>query len=307
MRHIIRLAFLLTIPLWSACYPAATEDTDIGVLVLAHGASPEWNRAVLEAVNNIRGNFKKEIVFGMGDASAIQRGIENLERLEVKSIVIIPLFVSSASEMYRNIEYTLGLRNEPDVLFWLLMTKDSRMGDNHSGHNIDIAAQVKFSVPYAAAPAINYHRLIASILEERLRKTGAVGKDTGIFLVAHGPISEDDNKAWLRDLNLYADFLARKFRKARFFVHTFRDDAPLFIRDRAIEKIQSALRQNIASGKKVIVLPYLLAPGGRELEIQKIFGDCLCVIHSEPLLPHKNISLWIEKQVRSSLKRLRNQ
>ena len=93
------------------------KDSEIGVLVLAHGAGPEWNKTIKEAIANVQGRFKKEIVFGMGDYDSMQNGINRLEKSEVKAIIVIPLFISSHSEMYRNIEYLLGKRDEPDVLF----------------------------------------------------------------------------------------------------------------------------------------------------------------------------------------------
>ena len=289
----------------------AFNDSKIGVLVLAHGAGPKWNNAIKEAVANVQGRFKKEIVFGMGEYDSIQQGINNLEKSMVKAIIVIPLFISSHSEMYRNIEYLLGLREEPDVLFWILMGGEEtgdESGNGHDGHTdykMDITTQVKFSVPYSMASAINYDISITKILEERIKelKISDYSK-TSIFLLAHGPITEDDNKMWMLHLNIYPSSLSDEFPGANFFALTFRDDAPSFIRNKAIEKIREAIQKEKKTGKNVLVNPYLLAPGGREEELKKILENCGCTFYPKTLLPHKNISLWIEGQILGAKERL---
>ncbi len=274
------------------------DDAEIGILVLAHGASPEWNKTIEKAVADVRGGYKKIVVFGMGDSTSIQTGIDALEKSGVKAIVVIPLFLSSHSEMYRNMEYVLGIREEPDVLFWILMSGGEENG--HTEHGADILERAKFSVPNAVAGAINYHPLIEAILAARNGEALGNKKDASIFLLAHGPISAEDNFAWLRDLNIYAAGLSGKFPGIRFFVRTFRDDAPSFIKDRAIRQIKETMEREKEVGRAVIVVPYLLAPGGREEEIKKIAGDCGCTVYLKTLLPHENISRWISEQIKLS-------
>ena len=172
--------------------------------------------------------------------------------------------------------------------------------DSHTGYKMDITTQVKFSVPYSVASPINYDDFIAEILAERIEElkiSNYSGKS--IFLLGHGPITEGDNKMWMLDLNLYAAFLSAQFRGADFFAFTFKDDAPSFIRDKAIKQIREAILEEKNAGKDVLVIPYLLAPGGREEELKKILENCGCIFYPKTLLPHQNISLWMEKQIRT--------
>ncbi len=279
------------------------NDSEIGVLVLAHGAGPEWNKAVKDTVLGVSGGYKKVIVFGMGDAAGIQRGIDKLEGTGVKAIVVVPLFLSSHSEMYRNLEYVLGLREEPDVLFWMLMTGGEEEG--HAEHQMSVTKQVKFFVPYAVASAIDYEPFVAAILVERAAEATRGTKDASVFLLAHGPISAEDNKLWLGDLNSYTAVLSARFPGAKFFAHTFRDDAPPFIKEPAVRNIQDAIKKEKESGREVVVVPYLLAPGGREDEIKRITENCGCALYPKTLLPHPNLSWWIEREIQAALSRLR--
>lgn len=294
-------AFIILLIIAGGCsrYWQRAKESDTGILVLAHGADEKWNRHIQDAVAGVRGNFKKEIAFGMGDAKTIQRSIDKLESAGVKNIVVVPLFLSSHSEMYRQVEYVLGLREEPDILFWILMNSSGRHGSN-GNHDAgsDMLEKVKFKIPYRVANPVNYNPLIAGILEERLQKYQFTPQ-ISIFILAHGPVSEEDNKAWLLDLKKYSRWLSPKFKDANLYEMTFRDDAPQFIKGVAIKKIREAVMLEIAKGKKVIVLPFLLAPSGREMEIKKILEGYDCEIISGALLPHLNISVWIESQSKS--------
>jgi len=293
--------FAVFLAVSAGCAPekrgALKSKPDTGILVLAHGGDGKWNRYIEDAISGIKGDFKKEIAFGMGDAKTIQLGIDKLESAGVKNIVVVPLFLSSHSEMYRQVEYVLGLREEPDILFWILMGGGG--SSEHGGHGAgsDMLEKVKFKVPYRVADPVNYSPLVAGILEERLGKSD-FSRPVSVFILAHGPISEEDNKKWERDLGKYARWLSPRFRDAKFFGITFRDDAPSFIRDGAAKKIREAAGLEISKGRKVIAVPFLLASGGREDEIKKILEGLNCEIIEGAILPHSNISAWIERQTK---------
>lgn len=283
---------------------APINDPGLGVLVLAHGGNPAWNQEVTRAVLEIPGTFQRELALGMADAEEIQKGINNLEAKGVKKIVVVPLFLSSHSELYRQLEYTLGRREEPDALFWTLM-QNKEPGHGVHGGNGSHLGRAKFSVPYTVASAINYHPFITSILAQRIQgllsQNRLAAENQSVILLAHGPISEDDNKQWMLDLNIYADRLSKYFRGIRILPLTIRDDAPPFIRNRALQKIKMAIKQNGAAGRDVTIIPYLLAPDRAEVwqkELLEFTPPCGCQMILGALLPHKNISLWMERQIR---------
>src|SRR3989344_433427 len=121
-------------------------------------------------------------------------------------------------------------------------------------------------------------------------------KKTSVFLIAHGPVTENDTGAWLEDLSLYIRSLAQQHPSYSFFALTMRDDAPNFIKDSADKKIASAVRQEINGGKRVVVLPFLLSSGGREHEIRRILSGMEFTL-SSPLMPHSEILKWLSEQI----------
>lgn len=284
----------------SAPQEKTVSESEIGVLLLAHGSGEEWNKAVTDAFAKTGGAYKRELVFGMGSAPDIQKSVDRMQASGARAIVVVPLFLSSYSEMYRHLEYVLGLREEPDVLFWFLMGRHAATdsGGGHGGHGSSDSffEQVRFSVPYRVASPINYDSIIAEILFERLR--GFVAADTSVFILSHGPITAEDNAEWLDNLSRYERYLSGKFPQSRFFAETWRDDAPPFIREPAIRKIQDAVSREIAAGRRVVVFPFLLAPGGREAEVAAMLRDCgACVIIPKTILPHPAISRYIMKKI----------
>lgn len=276
----------------------AVSESETGVILLAHGSGKEWNAAVADAFAKTGGAYKKELVFGMGSARDIQKSIDRLEASGARAIVVVPLFLSSHSEMYRHLEYILGLREEPDVLFMLLMGRHATANsDGHSGHGSSDAMldRVRFSVPYRMASPVNYDSVIAEILTDRLR---GIVAGSSVFLISHGPITAEDDLEWHRDLLQYVQYLSRAFPGSRFFGMTFRDDAPPFIRDNAVRKIQDAMRREIILGRRVVVFPFLLASGGRESEVGTIMRDCgECVMIPLTLLPHPAMARYIAEKI----------
>lgn len=279
---------------------------DTGVLVLAHGGGPEWDKAVTEAVMEVRGGFPKEIVFSMGEAEKIQAAVDKFEKHGIKAIIVIPLFLSSSSELVRQFEYVLGLRDEPDILFAILMKERAGTDEHHTKINpASVFKQVKFSVPFVLTKAINYDPLIASVLAERIKELNLISDNLSVFLIAHGPVSEEDNKDWILDLRLYARNLSKQIKGVSVLTHTIRDDAPNFIKEMTQEIVRKNVREEKSKGREVAVIPFLLAPGGRREEIKRIFSECGCRILAKTLLPHPNISLWIKQQAETGKKKLR--
>lgn len=281
---------------------ATGDDTKYGILVLAHGGSkPEWNATVEQTVREFPAHYEKTIVFGMGDAEKIQEGIDRLAEAGVKGILVVPLFISPHSEMYRQIEYILGEREEPDAFFALLMEPSPDCnGKQQSGHShnhgvFDPLKRVHFPVPHSIVRMSRYPSVMSDILRDKIR-AGTSGLDvakTTVILVAHGPISFDDNEAWLADMREYAESLGRELG-IKVLPHTLRDDAPDFIRDKAIGKIRADIESEKNSGQQVLLVPFMLAPGGREGEVGKIAKESGVVVKPITILPHPAIPSLIK-------------
>ena len=90
--------------------PAERDDQrdNLGVLVMAHGGSKQWNKEVLAAIEPLKAEHNIEVAFGMADAISLQQGVERLEARGARRIGVVRLFISGESFLERT-EQILGL------------------------------------------------------------------------------------------------------------------------------------------------------------------------------------------------------
>jgi hypothetical protein len=130
------LATALFVAAGSSAAAETTPPSDFGVLVMAHGGPPEWNRGVLDAVAPLAAEAPLEVAFGMADACSLQAATRKLEARGVRRIAVVRLFVSGES-WYERTEQILGLRDGAPALPTdgaLPAACGAAAADGHAGH-----------------------------------------------------------------------------------------------------------------------------------------------------------------------------
>ena len=285
-----RLLLVLGLAVVSAGAPAASlcaakrageQAGGAGVLVLAHGGSAAWNQTVQETVAQARLPLPVEVAFGMGfhehEAQALQAAVDRLEARGAQQLIVVPLLVSSHSEVFRQLEYLLGARQESPI----------------PGSPVPIARRVpvRFTAPLEGGACV------AEVLWERSRALSRDPRRETVILVAHGPNTARDNRAWMAVLRRWSlDVQGRGgFRKVE--AATLRDDAEPTVEARATR----ALRRQVARAARqgpVLIVPVLVARGGIEQTIPDRLEGLTYTFSGETLLPHPRISAWIAETVR---------
>jgi hypothetical protein len=74
----------------NAYQPAAASE--VGVVIMPHGANQVWNDAVEQVVAPLRATYAIEMAFGMGDARILQEAVSNLEARHMRKIVFVRLY-----------------------------------------------------------------------------------------------------------------------------------------------------------------------------------------------------------------------
>ena len=92
------------------------KPQEVGVLVMAHGGDPEWNRAVTEAVEPAGQLCPVEIAFGMAQRRSLELAVKRLEQRGVRRIAVVRIFVSPESFLHQT-QYLLRLRPDPPAFF----------------------------------------------------------------------------------------------------------------------------------------------------------------------------------------------
>lgn len=291
---------------------AQAQERPAGVLLLAHGAHAApasgghvagghsahaatghghhtahgsvWNRNVEEVARTLSQRFPTEVAFGMADPLSIRAAVQRLEANGVRDIAVVPLFVSSQSPIIGNSRYILRLQPE--------LARTTRL--RH-------LERVSSSATFRFASAMDSHPLISEILLERAQALAQRPHETTVVVIAHGPNDDEENRLWLRDMDAHARFLREQggFREVKVLTH--RNDAPAPVKAAA----RQAFRQEVVSAGRhgtAIVVPLLLSAGGVEAEVENDLRG-LSYHFAQPLMPHPNVTRWVEAQVEALLGR----
>jgi sirohydrochlorin ferrochelatase len=279
-----------------------------GVLLLAHGGSAQWNGHVNELRSAIDKETPVEVAFGMASRRAIQGGIDRLVQRGVTSIVAVPLFVSSWSSVVTSTEYLLGLRADmpPDLAVFAKMDHGAHgahgapaadANAEHAGQAADPTSPVMSPVPIRMGPALNRHPLVGHILADRARSISTAPETEAVILVAHGPVPDDDNRRWLDDMSVLAGQVRASAPYAAVHALTVRDDAGPALREAATRELRGLVERETEAGRRVLVVPHLLAFGGIEQGIRKRLDGLRYVMAGQAIMPDPRIASWVREQV----------
>ncbi len=182
------------------------NESSVGVMVLAHGGSDEWNSMVEKAVVPIASKYQTEIAFGMANPYTMQKAISDLESKGINRIVVVQLFISSFSFIPRQNEYLLGLRDEmtqrPVVMshgkgMHSTMNHSKHVKDDPWKNPLDSFPRLAFTSEIILTDPLNDHLLVADILLENANRISEDKSNEILVLVGHGPLSEADNTNWV--------------------------------------------------------------------------------------------------------------
>ncbi|MBX3262775.1 MAG: hypothetical protein KF782_24055 [Labilithrix sp.] len=285
-----------------------------GVLVMAHGGTPEWNEAVLVAVKPLKARYAIEVAFGMADAATLQEGVRKLEAQNVRKIGVVRLFVSGES-WFEQTEQIFGLRpGAPE-----------RAGSDHAGHagaghahaahaghaGAEHAAHAGaghaghgehsmefFRVATGASFALTTEGLadaqeIGAVLADRASALSKTPAREDVLILAHGPGDDAENERWLTKLDALAGAVRARAPFRRVQVETLREDWPEK-RVAAEKRIRAFVERASQEDGKAIVIPFRVQGFGPYAEVLQGLDY---VADRKGLIPHAAVSTWIERQI----------
>lgn len=262
---------IIFILLFVALSPTYAAQSEKGILVLAHGSViPEWNEQVREAVRPLEERYNVDVAFGMADQKNIQEAVTRLEERGARLIIAVPLFISSHSPIIHHTKRILGL----DPAF----PQRYLRGD----------------VNFVMTGALDTSPLVSEIVLERAQELSENPSGEVVVLVGHGPNEPEFNALWLRDMKQIGGFVEDKGGFKDVLVATVRDDAPREVQEEAARQLREMVKE-AGSDSRVLVIPYVLASGGIEEGIKERL-EGLDFQFGSPILPHPNITKWIESQ-----------
>jgi CbiX len=270
----------------------STQPSQPGILLLAHGGSPAWDNAVRALGSGVDEQQPTEVALGMASRPAIQAAVDRLVARGATAIVAVPLFVSSHSSVVTSTECLLGLRTEaPRELALFAKMKHGTGG--HVAHEDDGTVPVRAAVPIRMTSAFDRDSIVPEILLTRVMAISRDPSGEAVVLVAHGPVPDDDNRAWLADMAVVAGRLKEAVPFAAVDYLTVRDDAPAPIRDAATAELRALVRRRISEGRRVLIVPQVVSYGGIEAGVGKRLDGLDYAITGQGLLPDDRLVGWV--------------
>ncbi|MGH7428128.1 MAG: CbiX/SirB N-terminal domain-containing protein [Candidatus Methylomirabilaceae bacterium] len=266
--------------------PPAVAQT--GLLVVAHGANAAWNARVRETMTQVRWTHgPMAVAFLMGSEAKTagwDSAVDSLLAAQAKSIVVVPLMVSSYGGHYREIEYYAGMR------------------DSVAGHHMEMRHGPP-PVPTRVTPALDAAPELGDAIVARWSALSERDRARPVLLVAHGPSNSVDAAHWLVNLRSAAGALPAAGLRAPFAVALLWDDADPPLRAAAVGSMRDTVNALAAtSHDSVTVIAVLISSGS--IDRQKLPGDLegLPVRYTPtPLAPLPALARWIERSAAASL------
>ena len=270
-----------------------------GILLLAHGGSQQWNEEVNKLARGVDKTVATEVAFGMATKRNIQSAVDRLIARGVTEIVAVPLFVSSHSSVITSTHYLLGLRKEAPRELAIYAKMDHGHG-GHENHNAGMNATVsdpmvpvKSSVPIRMTSALDRHAIVSDILFSRAQSISRQPKDEVVIVVAHGPVSDQENAKWLADMSVLVEQMTKKGGFTRVEYMTVRDDAPEPLRSQATAELRKMVEHATGENKQVLIVPLLMSFGGIEGGVKKRLEGLNYIMCKQALLPDNRLADWV--------------
>ncbi len=273
--------FILSVLLSILPRPLPAES-DAAVLILTAHGDRAWKNNVKQAVKAAQLAYPTRIYYGAADTTAgraqLQEVLETLESGGANTIYVVPLVVSSYSEIVRQWKYLLGVDVQPGFM-------------NNPLFPLRKRSAIRFLEP------LNDSAVVVEILLDRAHEISASPDKESLILVSRGARDHSDNDRWLQILRSLSGRLKERGGYKTVEAVTLRDDAPPETRQRAVEYLRGRVRAAEQAGTRALVVTLLLSQGGIEHRIGLELRGLTYAFNTKALLPDARISEWIRSQI----------
>jgi len=290
------IAVLSCVVSWAQ--PGAPE---LGILVMAHGGDPQWNRDVEATVAPLREKYPVEIAYGMARTSTLREAAKRLEDRGARRIAVVRMFISGDSFLPAT-EYILGLRDtapsEAEIghLVHGPHGPSPAAGAGHhapdSDHCMEKPERLDAKASFVLSRrGVSESPLVDEILLHRVKALSNDPKQESVLILAHGPGDEAENERWLANMRMRVQQLYKIGPFRHIECETLREDWP----DRRAEaerRIRAYMKLGSENGGRVIVVPFRIAGFGPYKEVLEGFEY---VADEKGFCPHPSMTRWIEE------------
>lgn len=257
---------------------------ETGLLVLIHGFGETGNRIMSEAVQPMAGIFPTAMAAGMSmmGAEHIQQALDELTAAGSRTVIVVPM-VSSA--------------NNTLIYQWQYIFNERDQGGFYDVPRVSTDARIIMADPPAGHPLITQ-----IVLDHALEISEDPATET-LFLVAHGPIHDKENRQQLAVLAGQARRIRELGGFAEVIPLTLQDDAAPEVRARNVAQLRQLIEQATAKGRRSLIVTDLLAARSIQWKIERDLAGLDYVFSVKGISMHPDFTRWFSEDVMAALKR----
>lgn len=264
MYHRIAFITVLILCCFGGMAVRAEETAKPGILIVAHGGGPLWNKQLEQPVATFAEKHPElqvelAFLFTLGNAPTPQVAYDRLVERGATEVTVLPFFVSSHSFHYNEILFRFGKLDHLEA--------PEGLGHDHMPPRVQLTVPIR-----SVLPAIDDNRLAAQLIAQRVNDLRKQGESVNLILIGHGPNGDEDARIWEQNLKGLMGHIEEEVEVAINHCLLVRDDALEHVRSKAVRTIRNKIRSTAKQGTTLVV-PVLVAEGELSRELKEIAGN----------------------------------
>ena len=269
---------IVAIFLFSTFLPVfAAQNKKIGFMVIAEDRGFVGNNETVNLFNQFEREYLSSLVFvgrkydGIKSeySEYIQKGISELENKGVSEIVILPLFLSESNHILKMLR-----KNIPSYHF-------------------------KGDIRWNRAMSGSY--LIAQILLDSVNKLSKNPTEENLLLIGRGAIDEKSEKLVKEELEQLVNYIKKRktYKSVQVGVY-YSYNADEKIRKTKDNEVDEMVIHAAAKTGRTLLVPFVIGPKYSHMMsfthfVERRFEDIDLIYHSDEILLHPNVLIWMKK------------
>lgn len=269
---------IVAIFLFSTFLPVfAAQNKKIGFMVIAEDRGFVGNNETVNLFNQFEREYLSSLVFvgrkydGIKSeySEYIQKGISELDNKGVSEIVILPLFLSESNYILKMLR-----KNIPSYHF-------------------------KGNIRWNRAMSGSY--LIAQILLDSVNKLSKNPTEENLLLIGRGAIDEKSEKLIKEELEQLVNYIKKRktYKSVQVGVY-YSYNADEKIRKTKDNEVDEMVIHAAAKTGRTLLVPFVIGPKYSHMMsfthfVERRFEDIDLIYHSDEILLHPNVLIWMKK------------
>ena len=269
---------IVAIFLFSTFLPVfAAQNKKIGFMVIAEDRGFVGNNETVNLFNQFEREYLSSLVFvgrkydGIKSeySEYIQKGISELDNKGVSEIVILPLFLSESNYILKMLR-----KNIPSYHF-------------------------KGDIRWNRAMSGSY--LIAQILLDSVNKLSKNPTEENLLLIGRGAIDEKSEKLVKEELEQLVNYIKKRktYKSVQVGVY-YSYNADEKIRKTKDNEVDEMVIHAAAKKGRTLLVPFVIGPKYSHMMsfthfVERRFEDIDLIYHSDEILLHPNVLIWMKK------------